>query len=199
MRETGVMAPLPVQDIDTDQLVPKQFLKSVSRTGYANALFFDWRKAARATPGQEFVLDRAPFDRAVFLLTGANFGCGSSREHAVWALQEFGIRAVVAPSFADIFAANALACGLVLVTVTGADARELARVCLARPGEPVTIDLPAGEISHGDGTVRFEMDGSARHRLMSGLDQVGLTLALEASIRAHEEQRPPWMPAPGAV
>lgn len=179
---TGIVAPLFRPDIDTDQIIPKQFLKRLGRTGYDDALFYDWR-----TNGQPFVLNDPRYAGASVLVAGPNFGCGSSREHAVWALHDYGFRVVLAPSFADIFASNAVANGLLTATV---DADALARIAAAaeaRPGSTATVDLERMRVSGADGLdVAFDLDARARTRLLEGLDDIGLILRHEDAIRRYE-------------
>jgi 3-isopropylmalate/(R)-2-methylmalate dehydratase small subunit len=175
----GLVAPLVRDDVDTDQIIPKQFLKRIERSGFGQFLFHDWR----GEPG--FVLEESRYRGATILVAGRNFGCGSSREHAPWALADFGFRAIVAPSFADIFASNCAKTGLVAVALTGAIVAEIAR----RAGEryELTVDLEACTVSDGDGLeAGFEMDPFRRRCLLGGLDEIGLTLEHEAAIAAYE-------------
>jgi 3-isopropylmalate/(R)-2-methylmalate dehydratase small subunit len=169
---TGRVSVLNRDDVDTDQIIPKQFLKRVERTGFGEFLFYDWAKE----PGWD--LPRNPI-----LVTGENFGCGSSREHAPWGLQDYGFRAIVAPSFADIFYSNCTKIGLLPVVLCDEDCRALAR---AREGE---IDLEAQEVRFGGREVPFEIDHETRRRLLNGLDDIGVTLSEEHAIAAYERQR----------
>jgi 3-isopropylmalate/(R)-2-methylmalate dehydratase small subunit len=189
-------APPPVlrSNVDTDQIIPKQFLKRIERTGFGGALFFDWRFHAGGGERDGFVLNREPFRRATVLLAGRNFGCGSSREHAVWALQDFGFRAVIAPSFADIFSGNAAKAGLLTVALPEPACAAIAGAVAARPGVAATVDLEACEVAVEAGTWAFEVDPFARHCLLEGLDDIGLTLRHEAAIAAYEAARPRWLP-----
>ncbi|MGE0446689.1 MAG: 3-isopropylmalate dehydratase small subunit [Vicinamibacterales bacterium] len=178
---TGLVAPLLRRDIDTDQIIPKQFLKGLGRTGFADALFYDWRSA----PG--FVLNEPRYAGASILLAGANFGCGSSREHAVWALHDYGIRVVLAPSFADIFAGNALANGLLAARVDEATLAALAARVEATPGFRLTVDLEGERISAADGfAAPIAVEPLTRQRLLAGLDDIALILQHEAAIRRYE-------------
>ena len=169
---TGPVSVLDRTDVDTDQIMPKQFLKRVERTGFGEYLFYDWAKQ----PGWE--LPRNPI-----LVTGRNFGCGSSREHAPWGLQDYGFKAVVAPSFADIFASNCTKIGLLPVKLGEDEVR-----ALMQAGE-ATIDLEAQELRFGDTVARFEIDPETKHRLLNGLDDIAMTLAQEDAIAAYEAQR----------
>jgi 3-isopropylmalate/(R)-2-methylmalate dehydratase small subunit len=185
-RAVAVLRP----DVDTDQIIPAAWLKRVERTGFGAGLFEAWRK------DPDFALNKAGADQAKVLLSGPNFGCGSSREHAVWALQDFGFQAVVAPSFADIFRGNSISAGLVPAQVTE-DA--LARLAAAlTPDTEVVLDVAARTISVGDVTEPFELADYAQWRLIEGLDDVGLTLRHEDAISAFEARRPTWLPAVAA-
>ncbi len=178
---TGLVAPLLRRDVDTDQIIPKQFLKRLGRTGFADALFFDWR----ADTG--FVLNQPRYAGASVLLAGANFGCGSSREHAVWALHDAGFKAVLAPSFADIFAGNALANGLLAARVDEATLEALAARVEAMPGYQLTVDLEAERITGPDGfAAPIAVDPLTPQRLLAGLDDIALILQHEAAIRRYE-------------
>lgn len=187
---TGIAAALPRADIDTDQIVPKQFLKRVERSGYGRFLFHDWRFDDGGMPREEFVLNQEETREASILITGANFGCGSSREHAAWALRDYGIRAVLAPSFADIFRDNALQNGIATVELPD-DVVEtlLDRAHAQRPFE-VTVDLRSCSVTDGLGeSVGFEMDDFRRSCLLEGLDRIALTLEHEGKISAYEAKR----------
>ena len=184
----GRMAPLDLADVDTDQIIPKQFLKRIERTGYGPYLFYDWR--ARGN----FVLDRPEYAGASVLLAGANFGCGSSREHAPWALRDFGFRAIIAPSFADIFRANCYKTGLLAVTLPESQVRHLIDLAAEDPTATVSVDLEAQEV-RGDGfAYRFEIDPFAREMLLSGLDEISLIERHDPDIATFEKLRPEWMP-----
>ena len=177
---TGRVAVLDRADVDTDQIIPKQFLKRIERTGYGEFLFFDWMK------DPAFELRRPEAQGAKILLAGRNFGCGSSREHAAWALQDHGYDVVIAPSFGDIFRNNSLKIGLLPIALPAEEVREL----MAADGE-LTVDLEAQEISTGDGRVfPFEVDPFDRERLLEGLDDIGLTLRHECEIAEYEAAQP---------
>jgi 3-isopropylmalate/(R)-2-methylmalate dehydratase small subunit len=186
----GGAVALERRDVDTDQIIPASWLKLVGRTGFADGLFGAWR----TDPG--FVLNRPGADKAKVLVAGANFGCGSSREHAVWALQDFGFEAVVAPSFADIFRNNAIGSGLVPAQVTEAGVERIFAALAADPGADVVIDvenktigIPAAGVSES-----FELADFAQWRILEGLDDVALTMRHEATIEAYEADRPTWLP-----
>lgn len=186
---SGLVVPLVRHDIDTDQIIPKQFLKRLSRTGFADALFYDWRVTPSGHLRPEFVLNEPRYAGASILLAGANFGCGSSREHAVWALRDFGFRAVLAPSFADIFSSNALANGLLTARVDAATLDALARRA-DMPGFRLTIELESSQLRADDGmTVGFDVDAQARVRLLEGLDDIALILRHEPAIGRFESSR----------
>jgi 3-isopropylmalate/(R)-2-methylmalate dehydratase small subunit len=172
---TGRVSVLKRDDVDTDQIIPKQFLKRVERTGFGEFLFYDWAKE----PGWE--LPSNPI-----LVAGRNFGCGSSREHAAWALEDYGFQAIVAPSFADIFRSNCTKIGLVPVELSAEDCAAIAAI--AEAGE-AQVDLAGQEVRWPGGSARFEIDPEIKHRLVNGLDDVGLTLAQEGAIAAYERDR----------
>jgi len=176
-------------DVDTDQIIPAAWLKRVERTGFGAGLFEAWR----ADP--DFPLNQPGADQARVLMSGPNFGCGSSREHAVWALQDFGFQAVVAPSFADIFRGNAISAGLVPAQVTEDAAARLGAALAGAPDAEVVVDVAARTVSVGDVTEPFELADYAQWRLLEGLDDIGLTLRHEEEITAFEARRPPWLPA----
>ncbi|HXZ64195.1 MAG TPA: 3-isopropylmalate dehydratase small subunit [Streptosporangiaceae bacterium] len=181
-------------DVDTDQIIPAAWLKRVERTGFGAGLFEAWRK------DPEFPLNRPGADGARVLISGPNFGCGSSREHAVWALQDFGFQAVVAPSFADIFRGNAISAGLVPAQVTEGGAARLAAALADAPDCEVVVDVAARTVSAGqEVTEPFELADYARWRLLEGLDDVGLTLRHEDEIAAFEARRPGWLPVVAAA
>ena len=182
-RVTSPALVLDRADVDTDQIIPKQFLKRIERTGFGEFLFWDWRQ------DPEFVLNRPGAHDAKILLAGRNFGSGSSREHAPWALQDFGFEAVVAPSFADIFASNCLKIGLVPVVLPEGEVRGL--MAAAADGDELTVDLDAQEITGPDGrVVAFDFDAFARHCLLNGLDDVARALEHEDEIAAFERAHP---------
>jgi 3-isopropylmalate/(R)-2-methylmalate dehydratase small subunit len=188
-RVTGRMAPLDRADVDTDQIIPKQFLKRIERTGYGPFLFFDWRA------GGDFVLDKPDYAGASVLVTGANFGCGSSREHAPWALRDFGFKAIVSPSFADIFLANCYKTGLLAVTLPEQQVRHLMDLALEDPTAQVTVDLEKQEVRGEGFAYRFAIDPFSRGCLLHGLDEVALVERHDAEISAFESRRPAWLPA----
>ena len=180
---TGVVAPLDRPNVDTDQIVPKQFLKRIERTGFGQFLFYDWRHTAAGEPDESFVVNEPGYAGASILVAGRNFGCGSSREHAPWALEDYGFRAVIAPSFADIFRSNCTKIGLLPVEVDEADVR-----AIADAGE-ATVDLAAQTVSWPGGEARFEIDPEIKHRLLNGLDDIALTLQQAGAIDAYERDR----------
>ena len=183
---TGTAVALRRSDVDTDQIIPSDWLKRVERTGFGAGLFSEWRE----DPG--FVLHRHP--EATVLLAGENFGTGSSREHAVWALQDHGFRAVVSARFADIFRSNALKGGLLPVQLPADVVERLMALVEAAPETPVTVDLEARELRAGDVVAPFELDDFTRWRLMEGLDDIGLTLRHDEQISGYEAQRPAFLP-----
>ena len=183
------MSPLDRADVDTDQIIPKQFLKRIERTGYGPFLFYDWRA------GGAFILDRPEHAGARVLITGPNFGCGSSREHAPWALRDFGFRAIVAPSFGDIFRTNCYKTGLLAVTLPESQVRHLLDLAVEDAGAAVTVDLESQQVS-GDGfAYRFDIDPFARECLLAGLDEIALVERHDADIGAYESTRAGWLPA----
>ena len=184
---TGVALPLDRPNVDTDQIIPKQFLKRIERTGFGQFLFCDWRFDADGDQNPDFVLNDPRYTGASILLAGRNFGCGSSREHAVWALDDYGFRAVIAPSFADIFANNALGNGLLPVVLP----EEQVNALIQRAAEryELTVDLEACEVRDAAGfKATFTVDPFVRHRLLNGLDDIGLTLQHADAIARYEEQ-----------
>ncbi|OLB22591.1 MAG: 3-isopropylmalate dehydratase small subunit [Acidobacteriales bacterium 13_2_20CM_55_8] len=186
----GLVAPLDRANVDTDQIIPKQFLKRIERTGFGEFLFYDWRH----TSGSEkpsFVLDEPRYRGASILLAGKNFGCGSSREHAVWALDDFGFRAVIAPSFADIFANNCSKNGVLAVVLTEQEVAELVRRAREIPQYHLKIDLEELRVSDERGfSAAFTIDDFTRHCLLEGLDDIGLTMQHDGEIAAYEARHP---------
>ncbi|MDP1571873.1 MAG: 3-isopropylmalate dehydratase small subunit [Vicinamibacterales bacterium] len=183
----GTVAPLMRRDIDTDQIIPKQFLTATSRSGFGRGLFHDWRHDARGAPVPGFVLNEPRYAGATILVTGENFGCGSSREHAVWALADAGFRVVIAPSFADIFAANALTNGLLTVAWPAALVDEVARRAGGDHGYALEVDLRESEARDAQGLrAPIVIEPSARDRLMRGLDTIDLILEHEDAIARYE-------------
>jgi 3-isopropylmalate/(R)-2-methylmalate dehydratase small subunit len=188
-RVSGRMTPLDRADVDTDQIIPKQFLKRIERTGYGPFLFFDWRKDG------DFVLDRPEHAGASVLVAGANFGCGSSREHAPWALRDFGFQAIIAPSFADIFRANCYKTGLLAVTLPESQVRHLIDLAAEDPTAEVTVDIVSQQV-RGDGfAYRFEIDAFTRECLLGGLDEIALVERHGREIADYESRRSDWLPA----
>ncbi len=186
VRHRGRAVTLPRRDVDTDQIIPKQFLKSVERTGFAPALFHDWRYRADGSPDPAFELNTPMAEGATILITGPNFGCGSSREHAVWALVQFGFRAIVAPSFADIFTSNCYRNGLLPVRLQPAEVDALIRSTEGGLYE-IVVDLKKQVVTDDRGfSARFSADPYGRELLLSGLDEIGRTLLEEPSIAAYE-------------
>ena len=188
VRHTGKLAVLPRANVDTDQIVPKQFLTRVERTGFAAALFYDWRFRPDGTPKADFELNQPAAQGASMLLAGENFGCGSSREHAVWALAEYGFRAILAPSFADIFYANCCQNGVVPVRLLPGETAELLRRWRAAGGDyGLTVDLAEQRVRDGLGfDTSFPIEPYRREMLLKGLDEIGRTLLLEERIREYE-------------
>ncbi len=195
---TGIVAPLDRSNVDTDAIIPKQFLKSVQRTGFGPYLFDEWRYQDYGEPGMDcsrrplktdFVLNRAPFDQAQVLLTRANFGCGSSREHAPWAIADFGIRVIIAESYADIFYNNCFKNGILPVTLDTAQVDALFDAVSATPGYRLKVDLSANIITTPEGiSIPFQLEEYRRDSLLKGLDEIGLTLQHAAEITAFEER-----------
>jgi 3-isopropylmalate/(R)-2-methylmalate dehydratase small subunit len=190
-RIAGRAVALDRRDVDTDQIIPASWLKRVERTGFAAGLFGAWRE------DPSFVLNRPGAAEAKVLVGGSNFGCGSSREHAVWALQDFGFQAVVAPSFGDIFRSNSIAAGLVPAKVTEEGVARLFAALAADPDAEVVVDVAAREVAIGSAGLGepFELADYAQWRLLEGLDDIGLTLRHEEDITAFEASRPAWLPS----
>jgi 3-isopropylmalate/(R)-2-methylmalate dehydratase small subunit len=187
----GRAAPLDRVNVDTDQIIPKQFLKRIERTGFGQFLFYDWRFAADGKKDTGFVLDEPRYSGASILVAGKNFGCGSSREHAVWALADFGFRAVISSSFADIFANNSSKNGFLTVRLSEDEAAELMRRAREANDYQLAIDLEQCEVRDDQGfRARFPIDEFVRHCLLNGLDDIGLTLQHEAEIAAYEGRHP---------
>jgi 3-isopropylmalate/(R)-2-methylmalate dehydratase small subunit len=188
----GRVAPLDRINVDTDQIIPKQFLKRVERTGFGQFLFYDWRFAADGKKKDSgFVLDEPRYEGAGVLIAGKNFGCGSSREHAVWALADFGFRAVISSSFADIFANNSAKNGFLAVRLSESEVAELMRRAHEVNDYQVTVDLEQCEVRDDQGfRAKFPIDEFVRHCLLNGLDDIGLTLQHEVEIAAYEELHP---------
>lgn len=194
---TGLVAALDRVNVDTDQIIPKQYLKTIKRTGLREGLFYDWRKRKDGTPDPDFFLNQARYQGATILLTRDNFGCGSSREHAPWALLDQGFRCVIAPSFADIFYNNCFQNGILPVVLQAEEVQTLMRDVLAQPGYRLTVDLGSQTVTTPDGkTFRFDIDPFRKDCLYRGLDSIGLTLQYETAIAAYENKRKaeaPWL------
>lgn len=204
--ETGVVIPLDRPNVDTDAIIPKQFLKSIKRSGFGPNLFDEWRYLDHGEPGQDcsqrpqnpdFVLNQPRYQGGTILLARENFGCGSSREHAVWALADFGIKVIIATSFADIFFSNSSKNGILAIPLDEVIVDKLFATVEANPGYRLTVDLPAQEIRLADGEViPFEIDSFKKHCLLEGLDDIGLTLQHTDAIKAYEARRQaeaPWL------
>jgi 3-isopropylmalate/(R)-2-methylmalate dehydratase small subunit len=186
---TGIVAVLDRDNIDTDQIIPKQFLKRTERTGYGDALFYDWRYDSEGKLDPAFPLNAPQYAGASILLAGKNFGCGSSREHAVWALRDYGFRAIIAPSFADIFASNCVKNGVLTVVLRLAEVAAL-KARDAAGHFHLKVDLQHGQVSGVDGFhANFMIDSFRRTSLLEGLDEIGITLKHEGEIRAYERRR----------
>jgi 3-isopropylmalate/(R)-2-methylmalate dehydratase small subunit len=187
----GRVAPLDRANVDTDQIIPKQFLKRIERTGFGEFLFYDWRHAADGKLERSFPLNQPRYAGASVLVAGKNFGCGSSREHAVWALKDFGFRLVIAPSFADIFANNCVKNGVLAVTLNEEQVAEIVRRTHEIPDYNITVDLEQRRMHDDHGfTATFAIDDFTRQCLLNGLDDIGLTLQHEAEIAAYESRQP---------
>lgn len=191
----GRVIPLNRADVDTDQIISKEFLKRVERTGFGPYAFDEWRK------DPEFVLNRPVYQGAPIMVTGPNFGCGSSREHAVWALDDMGLRVIIAPSFADIFRNNSSKVGLLTITLPQEDCDWLVARAEELPEAELVVDLESQTVATADGTWvrRFEIDPFVKYCLLNGLDDIGLTLQLEDRIAAYEQARPAWLPKTEAL
>ena len=197
---TSTAAPLPLPNIDTDQIIPKQFLKRIERTGYEDFLFYDWRRLQEGPdagkPDPTFVLNKPEYKGAEILLAERNFGCGSSREHAAWAINQYGFRAVIAPSFADIFFSNAGKNGIILVRLTDAEVETLIQRSTANPNHKLTISLEDQTVTDTEGFhAHFDIDPFRKHCLLNGLDDIGLTLLHEDKLNAYESnhQKEFWL------
>jgi 3-isopropylmalate/(R)-2-methylmalate dehydratase small subunit len=206
IRQEGLVAPLDRANVDTDQIIPKQFLKSIKRTGFGPNLFDEWRYLDEGFPGQDssqrpknedFVLNQSRYQGASILLTRRNFGCGSSREHAPWALMDFGFKAIIAPSFADIFYNNCFKNGLLPIVLSEDNVEALFRAVEGKGGFRITVDLEQQQVIPESGEpLSFEIDEFRKHCLLNGLDEIGLTLNEADTIRAYEArraEREPWI------
>src|SRR4051795_6508226 len=185
---TGTVVPLRRSDVDTDQIIPAVWLKRVERTGFGEGLFSHWRK------DPSFVLNDARYAGGTILVAGPDFGTGSSREHAVWALQQYGFRAVISPRFGDIFRGNSFKNGLLTVVLEPAEVESIQGAVETEPGTEVTVDLQKNEVRWADRTAGFTLDPSIRQRLLQGLDDIALTLAADDEISAFEQQRSSFLP-----
>lgn len=194
---TGIVAPLDRVNVDTDQIIPKQFLKTIKRTGLREGLFFDWRRKKDGAPDPEFFLNQPRYHSATILVTRDNFGCGSSREHAPWALLDQGFRCVIAPSFADIFYNNCFQNGILPVVLKAEEVLSIMKEVLATEGYQLTVDLGKQTVLTPGGTMyRFDIDPFRKDCLYRGLDSIGLTLQHEAAITGYEQRRKdetPWL------
>jgi len=190
-KHTGKVAPLYRANIDTDQIIPKQFLKRIEKTGFGEFLFNDWRRSPDGTPDPGFVLNQPRYSGSSILVAAKNFGCGSSREHAVWALADFGFRAVIAPSFADIFANNCVKNGVLTVALREEETAEIARSASEAPDYRLRVDLESCSVEADTGwKARFQIDAFPRRCLLEGLDDIGLTLEQETDIAKYESEHP---------
>lgn len=205
-QHTGLVTPLDRANVDTDAIIPKQFLKSIKRSGFGPNLFDEWRYLDVGEPGQDnskrplnpdFVLNQARYKGASILLARENFGCGSSREHAPWALEDYGFRAIIAPSFADIFFNNCFKNGILPIVLDVEIVDQLFRECEANEGFALTVDLDRQTVTTPSGdALAFDVDPGRKHRLINGLDDIGLTLLQAGKIKAYEERRKveaPWL------
>jgi 3-isopropylmalate/(R)-2-methylmalate dehydratase small subunit len=191
-KHTGTVLPLDRLNVDTDQMVPKQFLKSQSKTGFGRVLFYDWRYLPGEKPNPDFILNSPRYQGVSVLLARANFGCGSSREHAPWAIGDYGFRVLIAPSYADIFFNNCFKNGILPVTLGEQQVDELFKRAEKEPGYALTVDLPSQTVSDAHGLqVKFEIDEFRKRVLLEGLDDIGLTLKYEANITTYEQTHHP--------
>jgi len=199
-RVVGIAAPLDRPNVDTDQIIPKQFLKRIERSGYGPFLFFDWRyQGDGVTENSDFELNWDPWRHAPILLAGRNFGCGSSREHAAWALEDYGVRAVIAPSFSDIFRSNALKIGLLPVALPEEVVARWLDVAREAPGTEAVVDLEQGYVEFNGERQPIELDEDARERLVGGLDDIALSLRHADAIAEYEAHRPERLPTNAAL
>lgn len=194
---TGVAAPLDIMNVDTDMIIPKQYLKTIKRTGLGTGLFAEMRFNEDGSENKDFVLNQPAYRKAQILVAGDNFGCGSSREHAPWALLDFGIRCVISTSFADIFYNNCFKNGILPITVSQSDLDKLMDYARRGSNATLSIDLEAQEIRGPDGgVVKFDLDSFRKHLLLNGLDDIGLTMAKAPSIQSYEDKAAktrPWL------
>src|ERR1700744_4307542 len=190
---TSTAVPLPLPNVDTDKIIPKQFLKRIERTGYEDFLFYDWRytfdEKGNTKPNPTFVLNKPEYKGAEILLAERNFGCGSSREHAAWAINQYGFRAVISPSFADIFFSNAGKNGIILVRLSDAEVETLIQRSTTNPQHKITINLEAQTVTDDQGfAAHFDIDPFRKHCLLNGLDDIGLTLRHEGELNKFESK-----------
>lgn len=194
---SAIAAPLPLSNVDTDMIIPKQFLRTIRRTGLGAALFYDMRTDAQGRATSGFVLDRPPYTKAKILIAGENFGCGSSREHAPWALLDFGLRCIIAPGFADIFYNNCFKNGILPIVLPHAEVDALMSAAQDSPETPVTVDLENQTVTRGNAlSFSFSIDSFRKRCLMNGLDDIGLTLEKAVAISEYENRRTadrPWL------
>ena len=191
---TGTAAPLPIINVDTDMIIPKQFLRTIKRTGLGEGLFYEMRFDSDGNPNPDFVLNKAPFNHAEILIAGENFGCGSSREHAPWSLLDFGLRCIIAPSFGDIFYNNCFKNGILPLTLKQDDVDIL--MAAAANGQAITVNLAEQKVVCGNQVFEFDIDPFRKHCLLNGLDDIGLTMEKENHISAYEmknRQFKPWL------
>ena len=200
---TGVAAPLPLINVDTDKIIPKQYLKTIKRTGLKAGLFYEWRTNQDGSEKPDFVLNKPAYRNAKILVAGANFGCGSSREHAPWALLDFGIRCVIAPSFGDIFFNNCFKNGMLPIALPQAEVDKLMQDAEKGANATISIDLEKQEITRPDGgVIKFDMDPFRKYCLLNGFDDIGLTLRQKSKIDDYEAERRrtmPWLDASKAA
>lgn len=194
-QHTGLVAPLDAANVDTDAIIPKQFLQKVTRTGFGQHLFHDWRflDDAGQQPNPDFVLNQPDYKNASILLARENFGCGSSREHAPWSLSDYGFKVIIAPSFADIFYSNALNNHLLVITLSEQEIDELFTFVTQNAGAHFTVDLEQQTVNANGKTYRFDIDSFRRHCLLNGLDNIGLTLQHNEDITRYEQQQPAFL------
>ncbi len=190
----GAVSVLDRADVDTDQIIPKQFLKRIERSGFGPFSFYNWRYDPDGRTVEDFPMNRPEHGGATILLTGPNFGCGSSREHAVWALEDAGFEAIIAASFADIFRTNCAKVGVLTVELPVGEVRRVFDLVAADPAAEVTVDLHAQEVRAPGFVASFDIDPHTKHRLLHGLDDVGLSLQHGDDIASHEARRPAWLP-----
>ncbi len=190
---TGRAAPLPRANVDTDQIIPKQFLKRVERSGFGEFLFYDWAADHEGEPDPKFILNQAPYSNSVVLVAGPNFGSGSSREHAPWSLQDWGFEAIIAPSYADIFANNCTKVGLLPIVLSAAEVTALTSIA-EDPTNEVMVDLQSQTVTADNFSATFDIDPFTKHCLLNGLDEIALTLDHADEIDGYEHDRPSHRP-----